>query len=437
MFVCSLFCLLPLRAATWHVGAGQPFATPQEAVSKAASGDTVLVHGGTYAAGNLAIEKPLTLLGLDYPVLDGQHNCEIITVTASDVRISGFELRNSGQLSTLDIAGVKVLSADRVVVENCRLRDCNFGIYLSNTNDCRVSGNDVQGILKEEQNSGNGIHLWKCARALVENNYLSGQRDGIYFEFVSDSEIRGNNSERNLRYGLHFMFSHNDQYHHNRFHHNGAGVAVMYSRQVQMTENQFGFNWGSSAYGLLLKDISDSHIWKNTFEQNSAAVYMEGASRIIIEQNQFLANGWALRVQASCDGNTIRHNNFLGNSFDVSTNGSLVLNTFNSNYWDRYEGYDLNRDGVGDVPFRPVSLYAVVVERMPFGLLLMRSFMVYLMDKVEKIVPSLTPEQLMDEQPAMSPYQTGGPSPALPESQHNHGFIPSEENWEKPIDALI
>ena len=74
---------------------------------------------------------------------------------------------------------------------------------------------------------------------------------------------------------------------------------------------------------------------------------------------------------------------------------------------------------------------------MPFGLLLMRSFMVYLMDKVEKIVPSLTPEQLMDEQPAMSPYQTGGPSPALPESQHNHGFIPSEENWEKPIDALI
>lgn len=67
-------------------------------------------------------------------------------------------------------------------------------------------------------------------------------------------------SEHNLRYGLHFMFSHNDQYHHNWFHHNGAGVAVMYFRQVQMTENEFGYNWGGSAYGLLLKDISDSHI---------------------------------------------------------------------------------------------------------------------------------------------------------------------------------
>ena len=101
----------------------------------------------------------------------------------------------------------------------------------------------------------------------------------------------------------------------------------------------------------------------------------------------------------------IRQNNFFGNSFDVSTNGSLVLNNFDSNYWDRYEGYDLQRDGVGDVPFRPVSLYAVVVERMPYGLMLMRSFMVYLMDKAEKIIPSLTPEQLMDDQPAMQPLE--------------------------------
>lgn len=99
----------------------------------------------------------------------------------------------------------------------------------------------------------------------------------------------------------------------------------------------------------------------------------------------------------------IRSNNFFGNSFDVSTNGSLVLNTFNGNYWDKYEGYDLDRDGIGDVPYRPVRLYAVVVERMPHALMLMRSFMVYLMDKAEKIIPSLTPEQLMDEKPVMRP----------------------------------
>ncbi len=405
--IACLLCGSHLPAASLHAGAGQPWPTIRAALAAARAGDTVFVHPGTYTEGNLVVDKAMTLLGLDYPVLDGQHQCEIITVSASGVSIRGFEIRNSGQLSTVDIAGIKVLSADRVTVEYNRLRDCNFGIYLSNTNDCRVAGNDVQGIIKEEQNSGNGIHLWKGARALVEGNRLSGHRDGIYFEFVTDSEIRSNHSEGNLRYGLHFMFSHNDHYHHNRFLRNGAGVAVMYSRQVRMTENEFGYNWGSSAYGILLKDISDSHIWKNDFHHNSAGVYMEGASRIILEQNRFDGNGWALRVQASCDGNTIRQNNFSGNTFDVSTNGSLVLNTFDGNYWDRYEGYDLDRDGVGDVPFRPVSLYAVVQERMPYALMLMRSFMVYLLDKAEKIIPSLTPEQLMDEKPAMRPIALG------------------------------
>lgn len=133
-------------------------------------------------------------------------------------------------LSTLDVAGIKVLSANRVVVEDNRLRDCNFGIYLSDANDCRITRNDIQGIIKEEQNSGNGIHLWKCARALVEGNHLTGQRDGIYFEFVTDSEIRYNESEQNLRYGLHFMFSHHDYYHHNQFHHNGAGCPHDFGR---------------------------------------------------------------------------------------------------------------------------------------------------------------------------------------------------------------
>lgn len=385
------------------MGTGQPYSTIREALEKAKAGDTLFVHEGIYAEGNLAVDKSLIIIGLNYPVLDGQHRDEIITVTASNVTIRGFEIRNSGQLSTLDVAGIKVLSANNVVVEDNRLRDCNFAIYLSNTIGCRVCCNDIQGIPKEEQNSGNGVHLWKCSEAIIEDNYITGQRDGIYFEFVTDSEIRGNTSEQNIRYGLHFMFSHNDQYHHNTFRNNGAGVAVMYSRQVKMYENRFSYNWGGAAYGILLKDISDSHIWKNTFEHNSAGVYMEGASRIVLEENEFRENGWALRVQASCDANVVRRNNFFGNSFDVATNGHLVLNTFDGNYWDKYEGYDLNRDGVGDVPYRPVNLYAIVVERMPYGLMLMRSFMVYLLDKAEKIIPSLTPEQLKDEKPAMRP----------------------------------
>ena len=59
------------------------------------------------------------------------------------------------------------------------------------------------------------------------------------------------------------MFSDRCKYLHNRFKQNGAGVAVMYTENVQMTDNVFEDNWGGSSYGLLLKDISDSRIASN------------------------------------------------------------------------------------------------------------------------------------------------------------------------------
>lgn len=110
-----------------------------------------------------------------------------------------------------------------------------------------------------------------------------------------------------------------------------------------------------------------------------------------------------MRVQASCDNNTITQNNYFGNTFDVATNGTMQLNKFISNYWDKYEGYDLNKDGVGDVHYQPVSLYGMVVEKMPATSLLLRSFLVTIMDKAERIIPSITPIELKDERPLMKP----------------------------------
>ena len=110
-----------------------------------------------------------------------------------------------------------------------------------------------------------------------------------------------------------------------------------------------------------------------------------------------------MKIQASCMDITVTNNNFIGNSFDVSTNGSLVLNSFNYNYWDKYEGYDLNKDNIGDIPFHPVSLFSVIVSQNPSAMMLFRSFMTSLMDKTERIIPSLTPENLKDDHPSMKP----------------------------------
>jgi len=97
------------------------------------------------------------------------------------------------------------------------------------------------------------------------------------------------------------------------------------------------------------------------------------------------------------------HNNFSGNSFDISTSGTLVMNTFNSNYWDKYQGYDLNKDKIGDVPYRPVSMYSMLVEKNPTVMMLFRSFIVTLMDKTEKVLPGIIPENLVDNSPLMKP----------------------------------
>lgn len=401
LLTCLLFFISNWALAkTWKVNT---VASLYTSIEKASANDTILILKGQYKPENIIIDKPLVIIGVDFPVLDAQFKGELLTIQASNTQIKGIEFQNIGETSSIDWAGVKVLESDNVIVENNRFRNCYFGIYLSACTKSIVSNNRIIGHPKEEQTTGNGIHAWKCDSILIENNSIEGHRDGIYFEFVTNSLIRNNFSTLNIRYGLHFMFSHNNTYEFNQFIKNGAGVAVMYTRQVSMKNNVFKDNWGGASYGILLKDISDSQIENNLFLSNTIGIYMEGCSRTTFIQNQFSQNGIALRIQANCDDNRISTNNFLSNTFDIATNGNSVYNEVIHNYWDKYEGYDLNRDGIGDIPYRPVSLFSTLIERVPQAMMLLRSFTATLLDKIEKIIPSLTPENLKDEKPAMKP----------------------------------
>ncbi len=398
-----------VRARTIEVGPREAVTSIKSAVAMANPGDTLRVHPGTYREGNLIIQKPLTITGLSYPVIDGESKYELFTIAANDVTIQGLRLINTGHASINDIAAVKGLDLQRLRILNNQFENAFFGIHISNSNNCLIEGNTlfVDSSSKAEQDVGNGIHLWKCNHITIRKNTVQGHRDGIYFEFVTKSLVEENLSQQNLRYGLHFMFSHDDDYLNNTFLNNGSGVAVMYTKGVKMIGNRFEGNQGSASYALLLKDIGDSRIEHCRFVRNTIGIYMEGSSRSVIQENEFIENGWALKVQASCDGNLIAKNNFVSNTFDVATNGSISLNTITGNYWDKYEGYDLDRNGIGDVPFHPVSLYGMIVEKMPTAVMLWRSFLVFLLDRAEKVVPAVTPENLVDDFPAMKSYDRG------------------------------
>ncbi len=401
LILCS--CSLSSFAGIIKVGRQQQYTSIAAGIAAASNGDTVLVDSGTYFEKNLSVNKSIVLKGIGHPVLDGEKKYENISVRTNNVTIEGFHLQHTGVSSIVDFAAIKIYNSRNVAVINNIIDDAFFGIYSQYGTRCLIKDNTLTAKGKTEQESGNGIHCWKSDSMQIIGNTITGHRDGIYFEFVTNSVIWRNNSCRNIRYGLHFMFSNDDAYISNIFENNGAGVAVMFSKGVKMFNNRFFENWGDAAYGILLKEINDSYIENNRFERNTSAIYAEGANRIVMKKNVFLNNGWAFKIQASCSDVTLEENNFLENTFDVATNGSLVLNHFNNNYWDKYEGYDLNKDGIGDIPYRPVSLYSMITERNPPVMILYRSFITSLMDKTEKVIPSLTPENLKDEHPLMRP----------------------------------
>lgn len=373
----------------------------KEGISKAVDHDTLLIKKGTYREYNIVVDKPLTLLGEDYPVVDGEDQGEVITIISDGVTVDGLFIINVGTSYTKDYAAIRVVKSRNFRIQNVVLEKLFFGIYLEKARDGVVYHNRIIGDAVEEFNSGNGIQLWYCKNVRVEKNIVQHVRDGIYLEFSDEITIKDNSSTNNVRYGLHFMFSNNDGYENNLFENNGAGVAVMFSKNIRMGNNVFRKNWGTASFGLLLKEINDAEIAGNTFEENTIGISIEGSNRINYLKNDFVNNGWALKVRGACYGNTFSANNFLYNSFDVSYNSKLNDNVFNGNFWSNYTGYDLDRDGVGDVPYRPVKLFSYIVNRTPETIVLLRSLFMDIIDFSEKVSPVFTPDNLMDSAPKM------------------------------------
>jgi nitrous oxidase accessory protein len=383
-----------------------PWTRIADAVAQASPHDTIVVEPGVYSEPTIVLDRPLTLLGLPGAILDGEGERGLITVLADSVTVQGLTFRNTGITFTDDRAAVTVDQARFCRIVGNRIEDAFFGIYLANAGDCLVAENLLFASGERETRSGNGIHLWYSARVSIRDNRIEGHRDGIYFEFVEDSRVEGNVSRENLRYGLHFMFSDRCDYLNNTFVRNGAGVAVMYTESVVMEGNDFDENRGGASFGLLLKEITDSRIEGNRFRRNSVGLHAEGASRVEVRGNDFVSNGWAIQVLANSGESVFAGNNFVANSFDVSTNSRRAYSTFEGNYWDRYRGYDRDRDGVGDVPFRPVRLFSLIVEQNEPALVLQRSFLVDLLDLAEQVLPVLTPENLQDQTPSLGPLPT-------------------------------
>lgn len=372
-----------------------------DAVAQVRRYGVVRVLPGVYREPTVVVRQPLTLLGDSGAVLDGEGERELLVVAADSVTVRGLTFRNTGTSQATDRAALRVVEAAGCLIDGNRFEATLFGIYLQRASYCLVRRNHLRGLTGSQTVTGNGLHSWSSHHVVFEENVIEGHRDGIYFEFTVGGVARRNVSVHSRRYGLHFMFSDSCLYEGNEFRDNESGVAVMYAKAVHINDNRFVHNRGSAAYGLLLKEISDSEVRRNLFIDNSVGLHMEGANRNQVTDNDFVRNGWAVRVLADAQDNLLEGNGFQGNVFDVGTNSRRSYSTFRGNWWDRYRGYDLNRDGRGDVPHMPVRLFALLVEQSPSALVLVRSLLVDLLDVAERVVPTLTPAALRDEAPLM------------------------------------
>ncbi|MFL5507604.1 MAG: nitrous oxide reductase family maturation protein NosD [Gemmatimonadales bacterium] len=378
-----------------------PYTSVAAAVQAAKPGDHIVVRAGTYPTQDVRVDRRVTITGEGWPVLDAGGEHQVLVIVADSVAVTGLVFRNVATSFVNDRAAVRVDDVAACDVHDNRFERTFFGVYLARTRGCRVTGNRFRGAYHSEATSGNAVHLWNTVGTVVERNEVTGHRDGIYLEFARHARVADNESHDNFRYGLHFMFSDSCAYERNLFTRNGAGVAVMYTNVVVMTGNRFLENEGPTAYGLLLKDINDSRVEGNVFRRNTVALHLEGSNRIRVLGNDFESNGWAVRLLGNSDDGRLERNRFVANSFDLSTNAASATATLDANEWDEYRGYDLDRDGFGDVPFRPVRLFAILVQDNEPALILLRSLFIDLLDVAERVLPVLSPQGLVDHRPVV------------------------------------
>lgn len=374
------------------------------AIGDAEPGDTIEVTGGVYN-GNLVLDKSLTLIGIDNPIIDANFHGTVLMVNAPGTTVRGFTLRNSGDKLHTEDAGVNVGVAD-ALIENNRIEDVLFGIYVHSGPRATLRGNTITGKDLDIARRGDLIRIWDSDDVLVENNITYNGRDAVLW-YSERLTLRGNEFTHG-RYGLHFMYCDDAVIQGNRLTHNSVGAYLMYGRRMHLADNLIAFNRGPSGYGIGLKDMDDSIITGNRFLDNRVGAFVDGSPREltstgVIEKNLFAYNDIAMEMLPSVRRNQIRDNSFIENEQQVvvAGGGQLESNEWSvggrGNYWSDYAGYDGDADGIGEIEYRAERLLDSLIGRQPELRLFIYSPVINAVDFAARAFPLVRPQPVMTD----------------------------------------
>lgn len=426
-FALAVFAASTVAAATWTVGAGGEFTDLQEAINRAAAGDTIEVRTGTYS-GNLVLDKSLTLAGTGKPVLRGSGSGSVITVLAPDCTIRDFRVEHSGGMLVYEDSGILLKSDGNRVVQN-ELSDVLFGIYLYHSNGNTLARNQIHG--RKELGSGErgaGIHIWYSSHNTIDGNIITDMRDGMYFQNADQTVVRGNHVS-DLRYGLHYMYSNDNTFEDNTFENNVAGAAIMYSHHIQFRRNAFVHNRGFSSFGILFQDSQDCLAEQNVITDNAVGVFMEALRNSRFERNLISANDTSIEAFASAEQNRFTRNNFISNLSPIRVIGRTSNAVWDEagvgNYWSEYRGYDLDENGIGDVPFRIENMFEHLEGRLPRLRIYFDSPASQALTSAAEAFPILGAPAEYDRHPLMKPVDIGTKLPNTRLPRHSNVPLPA------------
>ena len=371
-----------------------------------AAGDNAVVtlEPGRYA-GPVVIDKPIFLDGGGAAIIDGGGKGTVITIDTDGATVRGVTVVNSGDSHNDIDAGIRIAGNFNVVKDNV-IRECLFGIDLQQADRNIVRRNRISSKSDADLGvKGDALRLWYSRENRIENNIISGSRDFVVW-YSADNRITGNGI-REGRYGIHFMYSRYNLVEKNTLDRNAVGIFLMYSDDVVVRDNRIFQALGTTGIGVGLKETSNVEITDNEILYNATGIYLdlspfEPDTTNRIYRNRIAFNETGILFLNDWVGNLVRDNIFSGNirQVSVTTFASAARNEWRGNYWDDYEGFDSNHDGIGDTAYRPMIYADRIWMDVPPTAFFKGTPILTVIDFLERLAPFSEPMVLLvDEEP--------------------------------------
>ena len=410
------------QAATLTVGPAAQFQSIQNAIAAAQAGDVIEVRAGTYNE-NLLIDKQLSLIGINRPIVHGKGSGSVVVITSGSCLFRGFRLEHSGSDLQTEDSGILLKSSNNRIEQN-DLSDILYGIYFYRSQGNSIRWNTIRG--RKELDAGErgaGLHLWDSPANTIEDNTISEMRDGMYIQNCNDNQVRRNHVS-NLRYGLHYMFSDRNVFEDNLFENNVAGAAIMYSNHIEFRRNAFVRNRAFSSFGILFQECNELVAENNFIIDNATGIFMEALRKTRFRRNVIAQNDVAMQMFSNSDDNVFTENNFVDNLSMLQLVGKSTTTKWSEsgrgNFWSAYDGYDMNEDGRGDVPQRVQDVFEYIEGNHPRLQIYLDSPAAKALAVAEKTFPVLKGSQEIDRAPLMRAVDLRYPFAA---EKRNRGFV--------------